>query len=115
MSKIKRIPEKEKETEVVDYEKLRVDVLKSLADGRNIDCKQNKEEIIKHLKLDDEGKYVRSVTYEKQPDGTFIVGIALNDSKNLIDMGQFVLKGIAKNMQMYTNDRLHYISKQKLI
>jgi len=30
-------------------------------------------------------------------------------------MGQFVLKGIAKNMQMYTNDRLHYISKQKLI
>ena len=49
MSKIKRIPEKEKETEVVDYEKLRVDVLKSLADGRNIDCKQNKEEIIKDI------------------------------------------------------------------
>lgn len=113
MSKIKRIPQNEDDP--VDYEKLRVDVLKNLADGRNIECKQTKEEIIKHLKLDDEGKYVRSVTYEKQPDGTFNVGIALNDTKNLIEMGQLVAKGIAKNIHIYTNDRLHYNSKQKLI
>jgi hypothetical protein len=113
MSKIKRIPEES--IDQVDYEKLRVDVLKMLADGRNIDCKQTKEEIIKHLKLDDEEKYVRPITYDKQPDGSFIVGIALNDTKNLNEMGQLVSKGIAKNIGMYTNDRIHYNSKQKLI
>jgi hypothetical protein len=113
MSKIKKIPVKEDDP--VDYEKLRVDVLKMLIDGRNIDCKQTKEEIIKHLKLDDEEKYVRPITYDKQPDGSFIVGIALNDTKNLNEMGQLVSKGIAKNIGMYTNDRIHYNSKQKLI
>ena len=113
MSKIKRIPENNDDP--VDYEKLRVDVLKLLIDGRNIECKQTKEEIIKHLKLDDEGKYIRPVTYEKEPDGTFIVGIALNDTKNLIEMGQLVSKGIAKNIHRYSNDRIHYNSKQKLI
>lgn len=113
MSKIKRIPQNE--DVLIDYEKLRVDVLKNLVDGRNIDCKQTKEEIIKHLKLDDEGKYIRLVTYEKERDGTFIVGIALNDTKNLNEMGQLVGKGIAKNIHRYSNDRVHYNSKQKLI
>ena len=113
MSKIKKIPEES--IDQVDYEKLRVDVLKMLIDGRNIDCKQTKEEIIKHLKLDDEEKYVRPITYDKQPDGSFIVGIALNDTKSLNEMGQLVFKGIAKNIGMYANDRIHYNSKQKLI
>jgi hypothetical protein len=36
---------------VVDYDKLRLDVLKSLIDGRDIECKQTKEEIIKTKKI----------------------------------------------------------------
>lgn len=114
MGKIKRI-ERAEDTENIDYEKLRLDVLKGLVDGRNIECKQTKEEMIKHLKMDDEGKYIRPVTYQKQPDNTFIVGIALNDGKSLIEIGKFVEKNIAKSMGLYCNDRIHYISKQKLI
>ncbi len=114
MSKIKRLPVQESD-ESLDYEKLRLDVLKSLVDGRNIECKQTKDEMIKHLKLDDEGKYIRPVTYQKQPDDTFIIGIAINDSKSLQEIGKFVEKNIAKNMGLYCNDRIHYISKQKLI
>jgi len=78
MSKIKRLPIQESD-EPIEYEKLRLDVLKTLVDGRNIECKQTKDEMIKHLKLDDEGKYIRPVTYQKQSDETFIVGIAIND------------------------------------
>jgi hypothetical protein len=114
MSKIKRLPIQESD-EPIEYEKLRLDVLKSLVDGRNIECKQTKDEMIKHLKLDDEGKYIRPVTYQKQSDETFIVGIAINDGKNLFEMGKLVEKNIAKSMGLYCNDRIHYISKQKLL
>ncbi len=114
MSKIKRIPVQESD-EPIEYEKLRLDVLKSLVDGRNIECKHTKDEMIKHLKLDDDGKYIRPVTYQKQSDDTFIVGIAINDGKSLQEMSKFVEKSIAKSMGLYCNDRIHYISKQKLI
>lgn len=114
MSKIKKI-QREEDIENIDYEKLRLDVLKTLVETRNIECKQTKEEMIKYLKLDDEGKYIRPVTYQKQPDETFIVGIALNDGKNLQEMGKLVEKNIAKNMGLYCNNRIHYISKQKLL
>lgn len=101
--------------ELIDYDKLRLDVLKLLVDGRGIECKNTKEEMIKNLKLDDEDKYVRPVTYEKQSDGTFIVGIDIKDSKSCIEMGKFVEKGIAHRMNVYSNHRIHYISNQKLI
>ena len=59
-------------------------------------------------------KEIRPVTYQKQSDETFIVGIAINDGKNLFEMGKLVEKNIAKSMGLYCNDRIHYISKQKL-
>ena len=52
-----------KSSEPIDYDKLRLDVLKGLLDSRDIECKQTKEEIIKHLRMDDEGKYIRPITY----------------------------------------------------
>ena len=102
-------------TDEVEYEKLRLDVLKSLIDSRGIDCKNTKEEMIKILKLDDEEKYIRPITYEKQSDGSFMVGIDPRDSKNCIEMGKFVEKGIAHRANLYCNNRIHYISNQKLI
>jgi hypothetical protein len=114
MSKIKKINRVEESDTQIDYDKLRLDVLKSLADGRGIECKPTKDEIIKNLKLDDEGKYIRPVTYQKQPDGSFIIGISINDSKSLVEIGKMVEKNIAKNMSVYSNHRLHYTSKQKL-
>lgn len=101
--------------EPIDYDKLRLDILKGLIDVRGIDCKNTKEEMIKNLRLDDEGKYVRPVTYEKKSDGTFIVGVDINDSNSSIEMGKLVEKGIAYRMNVYSNHRIHYISKQKLI
>lgn len=99
----------------IDYEKLRLDVLKGLIDSRGIECKNTKEEMIKNLKLDDEDKYIRPITYEKKPDGTFMVGIDPRDTKNCVEMGKFVEKGIAHRMNLYCNHRIHYISNQKLI
>jgi hypothetical protein len=104
-----------KSSEPIDYDKLRLDVLKGLIDGRDIECKQTKEEIIKHLKMDDEGNYIRPITYEKQPENKFMVGIDIRDHVHLVEMGKLVEKGQAHRMGLYYNNRLHYISNQKLI
>ena len=99
----------------MDYDRLRLDVLKGLIEIRNIECKQSKEEMVKHLIMDDQGKYYRPVTYEKTSDGKFIVGIDIGDSDNCREMGKLVEKGIAQNMKLFANNRVHFISSQKLI
>ncbi len=104
-----------KSDEPIDYEKLRLDVLKTLVESRNIECKQTKESMIKTLILDDEGKYIRPIEYQKQGDGKFIVGIDIRDSDNCREMGKLVEKGIAQRMNIYSNDRIFYLSNQKLI
>ncbi len=111
----KQIANSLKSDEPIDYNKLRLDVLKNLVDTRNIECKQTKEEMIKYLIMDDNEKYVRPVTYQKQSDGKFIVGIDTRDSNSCREMGKLVEKGIAKSMSIYSNNRIHYISNQKLI
>jgi len=98
-----------------DYEKLRLDVLKGLIESRNIECKQTKDEMIKHLTMDDQGKYIRPVTYQKAPDGKFIVGIDIGDSDNCREIGKLVEKGLAENLRLYYDNRVHFISNQKLI
>ena len=105
----------ESNDETIDYEKLRLDVLKGLVDSRCIECKNTKEEMIRNLKLDDQEKYIHPITYDKRPDGTFMVGIDPRDTKNCFEMGKFVEKGIAQRMNLYCNHRIHYISNQKLI
>ena len=117
MSKIskKDIQKTVNSNESIDYEKLRLDVLKGLIEIRNIECKQTKEEMVKYLKMEDQGKYFRPVTYQKQPDGKFIVGIDIGDSDNCREMGKLVEKGIAENLRLYYDNRVHFISNQKLI
>jgi len=39
----------------IEYEKLRLDVLDRLIGERSIECKNNKNDMIKSLKLEDEG------------------------------------------------------------
>ena len=98
----------------IDYEKLRLDVLKNLADDRDITCKQTKEEIIKFLKLDDEDKYIRETTYVKDGDG-YIIGIDIKNQKQLIEMGKLVEKREAKNLNRYASNRVHFWGPNKLI
>ena len=102
------------EKEII-YEKLRLDILKLLVEGRNIDCKLKKDEMIKYLKLDDEEKYIRPVTYTKLRDGAFMIGIDIRDQENMSLIAKQIEKGIAKHSNLYSDDRIHYISKEKLI
>jgi hypothetical protein len=98
----------------MDYEKLRLDVLIKLIDERGISCKNKKEEIIKYLKMDDEGKYIRETTYERTTGG-FIVGIDIKNQKQLIEMGKLVEKKVARNLSRYSDNRIQFWSSQKLI
>jgi hypothetical protein len=98
----------------MDYDKLRLDVLTKLIDERGITCKNKKDEMIKYLKMDDEGKYVRETTYEKY-QGRFLVGIDLKNGPHLIQMGKLVEKKEASPKGLYASDRIYFVSNQKLI
>lgn len=98
----------------MDYSKLRLDVLTGLVDQRGITCKYKKEEMIKYLIMDDEGKYVRETTYEKQGN-LFLVGIDIKNTAHLNQMGKLVEKKDAYPSKMYASERIYYLSKQKLI
>ena len=64
--------------------------------------------------MEDQSKIIKPLTYEKFDNERFIIGISLNDTKNLIEIGKLVEKGVAKNMGLFQNNKIHYISKQKL-
>ncbi len=70
--------------------------------------------MIEHLKMDDEGKYVRETTYEKW-QGRLLVGIDLKNGLHLIQMGKLVEKKEASYKGLYASDRVYFISNQKLI
>ena len=98
----------------MDYENLRMDVLIKLIDERGIACKNKKDVMIEHLKMDDEGKYVRETTYEKW-QGRLLVGIDLKNGPHLIQMGKLVEKKEASYKGLYASNRIYFISNQKLI
>jgi hypothetical protein len=98
----------------MDYDKLRLDVLIKLIDERGITCKPKKDEIIKYLKLDDEGKYILETTYERI-SGRYLVGIDLKNTSHLLQMGKLVEKKEAYSKGLYASGRIYYIANQKLI
>jgi hypothetical protein len=101
----------------VDYSKLRLDVLEKMIYSRGIECKMKKDEMIKNLKLDDEGKYVPPMnvtTYEKS-DGGFNVGIDIRNHSDLVQIGKLTEKKEAKSLNRYSDNRIWYWSKGKLI
>lgn len=101
----------------VDYSKLRLDVLEKMIYSRGIECKMKKDEMIKILKLDDEGKYVppmNATVYEKS-DGGFNVGIDIRNQSDLVQVGKLTEKKEAKSLNRYSDNRLWYWSKGKLI
>jgi hypothetical protein len=101
----------------VDYSKLRLDVLEKLIYSRGIECKMKKDEMVKMLKLDDEGKYslpMKETTYEKS-EGGYTIGIDLSNKSHLVQIGNLILKKEARNLQRYASGMLYYWAKQKLI
>ena len=98
----------------INYEILRLDVLIKLIDERGIPCKNKKDEIIKYLKMDDEGKYIRETTYEKSGN-RLLVGIDLKNHSHLVQMGKLVEKKEVFPKGLYASNRIYFISNQKLI
>lgn len=104
-------------SEVVDYSKLRLDVLEKMVVSRGIDCKIKKDEMVKMLKLYDEGKYeipMKETKYEKS-EGGFNIGIDIRNQNDLIQIGKFVEKKEAKPLNRYSDERIWYWCKMKLI
>jgi len=99
----------------IEYEKLRLDVLQKLIEERGIECKSNKTEIIKYLIMDDDGKYIRETTYEKYGKDMFLCGIDIKNQKHIMDMSKLIEKKEAKRFDMYSNNRIHFLTKQKLM
>ena len=101
----------------VDYSKLRLDVLEKMIYSRGIECKMKKDEMVRILKLDDEGKYeppMGVTTYEKA-DGGFNIGIDIKNQSDLIQIGKLVEKKEAKSLNRYSDNRIWYWSKIKLL
>ena len=98
----------------IEYNKLRLDVLIKLIDERGITCKSKKEEIIKYLIMDDDGKYIRDTIYLKDGKG-YIVGIDVKNQKHIIEMGKLIEKKEAYRLNRFEDNRIMYWSPQKLI
>ena len=91
-----------------DYQKMKTPDLKKQIDDRDIKCKMVREEMIKLLTLQDEGKYIYETITEKNKSGSFTVGIDVNNTNELIEMGRLVDKGLAKKLGMYAAKRLWF-------
>lgn len=94
----------------INYSKLRLDVLVRLVASRGIECRDTRNEMIKHLKLDDDGKYMRETTIEKYEKDKFLVGIDLSNHPQLIQMGKLIQNGDAVDTNSYYNCRKYFIS-----
>jgi len=101
----------------VEYSKLRLDVLQKLIHQRGIECKMKKDEMVKMLKLYDEGKYVeplKETIYYKDGIGV-MVGIDINNREHLLQISKMLEKKEARILNRYAEDRIWYWSPQKLI
>jgi len=102
------------ENKKYEYSKLRLDVLEKLITYREIECRDTRNEMIKYLLLDDEGKYIRETTVEKYDKDKFLIGIDIGNQKQLVEMGKLIQNGDAKDTNTYYNSRRHFISNVKL-
>lgn len=98
----------------VNYNKLRLDVLEKLVCSRMIECKDNRTDMIRKLKLDDEGKYVRETTVEKHEKDHFLIGIDLARRDLTIQMGKLIERGEAK-ISHYSFGKHYYISNINIL
>lgn len=96
------------------YEKLRIDVIENLIDQRDIKCRKTKSEMIKHLLLDDEGKYIRETLYERFDKDTYSVGIDTRNHEHISKISKMVEKGEVRIMGLYQLNRIYFISENKI-
>ena len=109
MKKITQIEEK-----TYDYHKLRLDVLEKLIAHREIECKDNRTDMIRQLLLYDEGKYVRETLVEKYDKDKFLIGIDSARQELMVQMGKLIERGEAKKVH-YANCRHYYLSNINIL
>lgn len=97
-----------------DYHKLRLDVIEKLITHREIECKDNRTDMIRQLLLYDEGKYIRETIVEKYDKDKFLIGIDSSRQDLMVQMGKLVEKGEAKRAH-YANSRHYYISNINIL
>jgi len=97
----------------VDYRKLRLDVLGKLVCSRQIECKDNRTDMVRQLLLDDQGLYIRKTTVEKDGDD-FLIGIDSGHHDLMVQMGKLIESGEAKR-SFYSYGRHYYISKINIL
>ena len=103
--------------ETTDYSKLRLDVLQKLILQRGIECKMKKDEMVKMLKLYDEGKYstpMKETIYQKDGIG-YIVGVDISNREHLLQIGKLVEKKEGRSLNRYSEERIWFWIPQKLI
>jgi S-adenosylhomocysteine hydrolase len=101
-------------TDEIEYEKLRMDVLEKLIEERDIKYPKNKSEMIKYLKLDDQGKYIRETLYEKYDKDTYFIGIDPLNTSDLIVIGKLIEKGEVKQLALFQNNRIYFETDKKI-
>ena len=104
-------------SENTDYSKLRLDVLEKMIYQRGIECKMKKDEMVKMLKLYDEGKYIeplKETIYQKDGVG-YIVGVDLRNQNHLLQISKILEKKEGKSLNRFSEERIWYWVPQKLI
>jgi hypothetical protein len=101
----------------VDYSKLRLDVLEKMIYSRSIECKMKKDEMIRMLKLYDEGKYVEPLreTLQIKEDSGFVIGIDMRNRDHIMQMSKLIEKKEGKSLHRFSDNRVWYWAPQKLI
>jgi len=98
---------------VIDYKKLRPDVLEKLVCERMLDCKDNRTDMIRQLELDDQGLHIRKPEVRKW-DGQYLIGLDTSSSELLRQISKLVEKGTAR-FSHYAMGRVYYLSKTNII
>lgn len=101
----------------IDYSKLRLDVLEKMIYQRGIECKIKKDEMVKFLKLYDEGKYIeptKETIYNKNGNG-YDVGVDLKNTNHLLQISKLLEKKEGKQLNRFAEDRIWYWVPNKLI
>ena len=97
-----------------EYDNLRLDIIETMIEQRDIKCRKTKSEMIKHLLLDDSGKYIRETIYEKLDKDTYMIGIDPNNTPDMKLIGKMVEKNEIKYMGLYQLNRIYFESNIKI-
>ena len=100
---------------MTDYKKLKVDLLKKECLKRDIVCKPIREEMIRALTLDDQGKWMYHTVQYKNKRGGYIVEIDYRNKPELMEMSKNIEKRFCQCMNVYSVGRIWFKCESEFI